>query len=123
MASPYSLTVFATLARCESAGLTITASPDGNLHVSPVSALTQELRADLRAYKPLIWRRLYPHLNEQGELVIPFGAPARFHWWQGGQSALDTSIEIGAPDEVLRRLNPPAPTLRKGTTIPISRKR
>jgi hypothetical protein len=35
-----------------------------------------------------------PHLLADGTLVIPFGSPRRFHWWDGGQSISETRAEI-----------------------------
>ncbi|WP_282753949.1 hypothetical protein [Desulfuromonas thiophila] len=35
-----------------------------------------------------------PYLDRAGELVIPLNCPARFKWWAGGQSALDTLREL-----------------------------
>jgi len=35
-----------------------------------------------------------PFLNAGGDLVIPFASPARYHWWNGGQSVAATLSEI-----------------------------
>lgn len=43
-----------------------------------------------------------PTIGADGALRIPFDAPARFRWWQGGQTAEQTLAE-------LRRADPPPP--------------
>jgi hypothetical protein len=35
-----------------------------------------------------------PHLLADGTLVIPFGSPERYHWWNGGQSVSQTRKEL-----------------------------
>jgi hypothetical protein len=35
-----------------------------------------------------------PHLTLEGDLVIPFNAPERYHWWNGGQTVTATKAEI-----------------------------
>ncbi len=35
-----------------------------------------------------------PYLTKAGDLVIPFGSAARFHWWNGGQSPNVTREEL-----------------------------
>ena len=47
-----------------------------------------------------------PYLNNDG-IVIPFNAPLKYRWWQGGQSLLDTLEEIGAPESILEKYNHP----------------
>lgn len=41
-------------------------------------------------------RRRDPHLVG-GELRIPFDSPARFRWWDKGQTIIETLQELGAP--------------------------
>ncbi len=36
-----------------------------------------------------------PYLNDQGDLVIPFGADQKYHWWAGGQSPSETLRSLG----------------------------
>ncbi len=43
----------------------------------------------------------------EGRLHIPFDAPARYRWWQGGQSIYETLIELRASVEVLRHYTTP----------------
>jgi len=35
-----------------------------------------------------------PWITKAGDLVIPFGSPARFHWWKGGQQPSETRKEL-----------------------------
>jgi hypothetical protein len=35
-----------------------------------------------------------PHLLSDGTLIIPFSAPERYYWWQGGQSVRRTMEEL-----------------------------
>lgn len=42
-----------------------------------------------------------PYLKGE-QLVIPFKAPLKYRWWQGGQSLAKTLAEMGASDEVAR---------------------
>jgi hypothetical protein len=44
-----------------------------------------------------------PYISEHGELIIPFSAPKKYRWWQGGQTVRETLKEIGATDEIKRR--------------------
>jgi hypothetical protein len=48
-----------------------------------------------------------PYLDEQGVLIIPLRAPAKYHWWvEGGQPVLATLRELGASEEVMDRYRP-----------------
>ena len=40
-----------------------------------------------------------PTIGADGALTIPFDAPARFRWWQGGQSAEATRAELVAASQ------------------------
>ncbi|HUK57469.1 MAG TPA: hypothetical protein VLY20_12520 [Nitrospiria bacterium] len=44
-----------------------------------------------------------PFLRANNDLVIPFDADLRFHWWAGGQSIAETLRELNALPEVMRR--------------------
>ena len=45
-----------------------------------------------------------PPSIKDGELVIPFDADPRFHWWRPcGQSVFETLRELKAPDDVWRK--------------------
>ena len=35
-----------------------------------------------------------PYLAQDGTLVIPFDSPAKYHWWNGGQSVSQTRAEL-----------------------------
>lgn len=40
-----------------------------------------------------------PTIGADGALNIPFDAPARYRWWQGGQSAEATRAELAAASQ------------------------
>jgi hypothetical protein len=43
----------------------------------------------------LIQELTCPRLDLAGRLIIPFGAPRKYHWWKaGGQSAEETRAEL-----------------------------
>ena len=45
-----------------------------------------------------------PFIDRHGDLVIPFESNPRYHWWRGGgQSILDTLLELGAQEDILDR--------------------
>jgi len=47
-------------------------------------------------------RPIQPHINQYGELTIPFSSPGKYHYWNGGQRLLDTLLELQANDKVIR---------------------
>lgn len=44
-----------------------------------------------------------PCITKNGDLVIPFNSDSKYHWWAGGQRILDTLLELGADEEVIKR--------------------
>lgn len=44
-----------------------------------------------------------PYISDYGSLIIPHNAPKRYHWWNGGQSVVNTLLELGASCEVLAK--------------------
>lgn len=42
-----------------------------------------------------------PYLKNDTELVIPLNSPDKYRWWAGGQSILDTLLELNAPDKTI----------------------
>lgn len=52
---------------------------------------------EARKIKPL------PCITDYGSLVIPHNSPSRFHWWDRGQSVLDTLKELKASEEIIKR--------------------
>lgn len=44
-----------------------------------------------------------PRISERGDLVIPMCAPARYRWWDGGQSIDETLRELGVSRAVWER--------------------
>lgn len=53
-----------------------------------------------------------PFLDRGGRLRIPFNSPARFRWWQGGQSPAATARELGASAAEIARLITPSEARR-----------
>ena len=47
-----------------------------------------------------------PPYIENGVLKIPFRAPLKYRYWQGGQSVKETLEELGASDEVKQKYIP-----------------
>ena len=46
-------------------------------------------------------RPLMPHIEKCATLVIPSGSDPKYHWWNGGQSIMETLEELGAEEDVL----------------------
>lgn len=44
-----------------------------------------------------------PHIDRHGTLVIPFSSDPKYHWWNKGQSILETLKELGASEEVMEK--------------------
>lgn len=44
-----------------------------------------------------------PYITGWGSLVIPHNSPECYHWWNGGQSVLNTLLELAASPEVLAK--------------------
>lgn len=44
-----------------------------------------------------------PFLDRNNNLIIPNQTLTKYRWWQGGQSILETLLELGAGDDVLDR--------------------
>ena len=85
-------------------GFTLIPLPEGKLAVRPADRITAELRQHIRQRKTEVVALLTrPHINARGELIIPFTADPRYHWWAGGQSIHETLRELSAPPDVLAR--------------------
>lgn len=54
----------------------------------------------LEANNPGGWS---PPYIEGGLLTIPFNAPRKYRWWDGGQTIMETLTEIGADEETKKR--------------------
>jgi DNA primase len=54
--------------------------------------------ADYGAYAPA---NRQPYLDITGSLKLPYGCPQKYRYWDGGQSLLDTLLELGAADKVI----------------------
>ena len=44
-----------------------------------------------------------PFINKYNELVIPFEAARKYHYWSGGMCILETLKEIGASREIINK--------------------
>ena len=66
------------------------------IEISPAQA--QKLADKIR---PLL------HIDHSGTLIIPFNSPPGYHWWNRGQSVIQTLRELGASDEILERYKSP----------------
>jgi len=45
-----------------------------------------------------------PFINRYGDLIIPMDGDPKYHWWRrGGQSVLDTLLELRATEDILNR--------------------
>jgi hypothetical protein len=98
--------VQALLARCHELGAELTPTPHGTLKVKASAPLPETLRDELKQCKSemiILLTSNRPYINARGELIIPFTADPRYHWWAGGQSIIQTLTELNAPAEVWRR--------------------
>lgn len=99
--------VSALLARCRELGAEFFPQPDGKLKVRAPAPLPEDLCEELQQRKAEVLAFLTnprPYINDRGELIIPFDADPRYHWWKlGGQSLAQTLAELDAPPEVWRR--------------------
>jgi len=44
-----------------------------------------------------------PYIDDDEKLIIPFRAPKKYRWWQGGQSGVETLEELGADAHIIKR--------------------
>ena len=44
-----------------------------------------------------------PYITDYETLIITHNSPSRFHWWNRGQSVVDTLKELRASDEIIKR--------------------
>lgn len=56
-----------------------------------------------------------PYITSEGNLIIPFDADEKYHYWRGGQSLASTLLELDAPFEVWRRYTAPDENLYTAT--------
>jgi len=41
-----------------------------------------------------------PYIDDSGNIVVPFHADPKYHFWNGGQSLADTLLEINATENI-----------------------
>ena len=98
------MTALELVATLQRQGFTLEPLPDGKLAISPGDRLTDELRQHIRQCKAEVVALLTrPHINTRGELIIPFTADPRYHWWAGWQSIREALRELNAPPAVVAR--------------------
>jgi hypothetical protein len=73
-----------------------TQTPDYDWTMGPQEARNQAAGDSARLDK-------MPYIDQAGNLIIPLDCPARYRWWQGGQSPRETLRELGATGEMLAR--------------------
>ena len=44
-----------------------------------------------------------PFIDKNNDLIIPCSTELKYRWWQGGQSVLETLLELGAGEDILDR--------------------
>ena len=49
----------------------------------------------------------FPYITDYGSLRIPHNSPQKYHWWDRGQSVIQTLLELEASDEILKRYKAP----------------
>ncbi|WKZ18904.1 MAG: hypothetical protein QY310_15995 [Candidatus Jettenia sp. CY-1] len=42
-----------------------------------------------------------PYIDSHDSLVIPFNSDRKYHYWKGGQSLIQTLLELNADQEVM----------------------
>src|SRR5262245_13338699 len=98
------MTALELLTHLQRQGFRLIPLPEEKLAVKPAGRLTDDLRQSIQQCKREILTLLtHPYINTKGELIIPFTADPRFHWWNGGQSIRQTLRELQAPPEVFAR--------------------
>jgi hypothetical protein len=102
------------LRRAASHGVSFVPGARDRLTVRAPAPPPKRLRNQLKKYKAEILARLRvrqtgppPHIDAAGVLVIPFDCPEKYHWWNGGQTVLETLTELGASDETMTRYKGP----------------
>jgi len=41
-----------------------------------------------------------PYIHPTGDIIIPFNADQKYHFWNGGQHLSDTLIELDVPEDI-----------------------
>lgn len=47
-----------------------------------------------------------PYITKEETLIIPFIAPLKYRYWQGGQSIKETLEELNVPDRIKKKYTP-----------------
>ncbi|HIC90539.1 MAG TPA: hypothetical protein EYP21_00445 [Syntrophaceae bacterium] len=62
-----------------------------------------ELLAFREKHKTGKRRQQTPYLDRRGTLIIPFDCDPRYHWWNNGQSIIETLKELGASEDIIKK--------------------
>ncbi|MCK5504422.1 MAG: hypothetical protein KAJ10_04635 [Thermodesulfovibrionia bacterium] len=57
--------------------------------IIPVDSEKVSILIEKFKIKPIV-----PHINFNGDLVIPFDSAPKYHWWKSGQSVEETKKEL-----------------------------
>lgn len=74
----------------------------GTLPESEVRALLDYIKSNKSEISQYLKDTPKPYIRN-GILHIPFDSPSRFHWWNRGQSVLDTLKELKASEEIIKK--------------------
>jgi len=44
-----------------------------------------------------------PYIHHSGDIIIPFSADQKYHFWNGGQPLCDTLTELNVTEDVWNR--------------------
>ena len=47
--------------------------------------------------------KLTPQIHHTGDIIIPFSAEEKYHFWNGGQHISETLSELNAPEDIWGR--------------------
>ena len=65
--------------------------------------LLDELRANKENAINYLKQKKMPYLDRHGTLIIPFDCDPRYHWWNNGQSIIETLKELGASKDIIKK--------------------
>jgi hypothetical protein len=64
-------------------------------------------------------KKTTPLIGHTGDIIIPFNADSKYHFWNGGQHLSDTLMELNAPEDIWdRHTIKPYPPLKISGLLP-----
>lgn len=102
----------AIMERVRQLGVVISLSPPDTIRITGKESAVVTIKPVIREHKGAILALLrredgrgkeQPYIDGSGLLRIPLDCKHRYKWWDGGQSILDTLLELKAPCEVIAR--------------------